>query len=111
MRGYFLIKDILDEEGALLTLNDLQSRDLKINCLDYIPLKLNFQKIEGTFRNVEKMYEIPTILSKKGIASKGCANNYKTLFSTNNCIIGNIQSKWSEVLNTEIFPEWIEKAL
>ena len=55
--------------------------------------------------------EIPTILSKIGIASKGCANNYKTLFSTNNCIIGNIQSKWSEVLNTEIFPEWIEKAL
>ena len=47
-KGYFLIKDILDEEGALLTLNDLQTRDLKINFLDYITLKFNFQKMKGT---------------------------------------------------------------
>ena len=103
-KGYFLIKDILDEEGALLTLNDLQTRDLKINFLDYITLKLNFQKMKGTYRNVEKNGpEIPTILSKIGIASKG--NTYKTLSSTNNCIIGNIQLKWSEVLNIEILPK------
>ena len=43
-KGYFLIKDILDEEGALLTLNDLQTRDLKINFLDYITLKIIFKK-------------------------------------------------------------------
>ena len=112
-KGYFLIKDILDEEGALLTLNDLQTRELKINFLDYITLKLNFQKMKGTFKNVEKKFgpDIPTILSKIGIASKGCANTYKTLSSTNSCIIGDIQTKWSEVLNIEILPEYIDRAL
>ena len=52
--GYWLIKDLLDEEGRLLALDEFVVRGLKLNYLDYITLKLNFQKTKVTFQDMEQ---------------------------------------------------------
>ena len=102
-KGYRLIKYILDKNSNLMSLTELQGRNLKMNHLDYDTLEFNFRNAKQTSKISLKTYgpDIPYILAIIGIAAKGCANTYKRFFPQDNIIISEIQFKWSNILHVD----------
>ena len=111
-KGYRLIKYILDKNGNLMSLTELQGKDLKLNHLDYETLGFNFRNAKQTSKIPLKTNgpDIPYILAIIGIASKGCANTYKRFFPQDNIIISEIQFNWSNILDEEILSDSIRMA-
>ena len=51
-KGYYIVKDILNEYGELMTNADLNEKGLRINFLDYENLKF---KIKELMQNIERI--------------------------------------------------------
>ena len=80
-KGYFIIKDILNGLGYLMTKEELNERGLKIHFLDYESLKFNFDKI---VQNIDKTIPIigphlPRPLFEIGLTQKGCSGTYRKM--------------------------------
>ena len=87
-RGYARISDILDNEGKLLTIEEMPNRGIRLDFLDYEKLRIdlsNINKVQG--ENDMCGPYLPFILFKIGYNLKGCAKTYKLLMDFNQNII------------------------
>ena len=62
-KGYTLVKDILNAEGLIYTLNELHEMNLNINFLEYETLKFDYQRMRYTLHETNKTFgpDIPLI--------------------------------------------------
>ena len=103
-KGYYLVKDILDDFGELRTKRDLNENGIKLHFLDFESLKF---KVNELMHNIDKTDftigpHLPRILFETGITQKGCSGTYKKLMDWDYNIIQDVKQKWEEVLNEDI---------
>ena len=110
--GYHILSDLLNEEGKLLTNNEMNERKLKIHFLDYIKLERTVKKLMNTNGKYEYKYgpHLPKILSEIRFSKKGCSRTYNILMNYNDNVIKEIKEKWERNLNEEIDYNVIENA-
>ena len=111
-KGIMLINDVLNDEGGILTIEALKSKDLYMHFLDYSRLKLSIIKIleiDGQYKKLPGPF-FPRILFEVGLAQKGCGRIYNRLMNFNGSIIKEVKEKWETVLNEEIDYKIIENA-
>ena len=111
-KGIILINDVLNEEGEVLTLEELKTRDLYMHFLDYSRLKFSIKKvlqIDGQYAKRHGPF-LPRILFEVGLAQKGCGRIYNRSMNYNGNIIKAVKEKWETVLNEGINYKTIEKA-
>ena len=94
-KGVTLVKDIVNDEGSIYTLNELNKMYLHINFIDYEMLKFSYQKLNSSLQEKNKTLvpDIPLILDKIGLSSSGCSNTYKIFLERDNFILENIRTK------------------
>ena len=111
-KGYYIIRDILNDQGSLMTNEELNGRGLKIHFLDYENLKFNFNKMTLNLVLISPIIgpHLPRQLYEIGLAQTGCSGTYGKLMSFDYKIIQNVKQKWEEVLNDEITYLTVEKA-
>ena len=99
--GYHILSDLLNEEGKLLTNNEMNERKLKIHFLDYIKLERTVKKLMNTNGKYEYKYgpHLPKILSEIRFSKKGCSRTYNILMNYNDNVIKEIKEKWERNLN------------
>ena len=111
-KGYMVVGDILNQNGELLTKEELKEKDLTINFLDYFRIK---QKINGYIENFEKVApihgpQIPRVLFEIGMTQTGCGRVYNKLMDFDTGILTEVKNKWENTLNEEIPYKTIENA-
>ena len=111
-KGILIINDILNEEGEILTLEELKIKDLYMHFLDYSKLKFSIKKvlqIDGEYTKLHGPFLL-RILFEVGVADKGCGRIYNRLMTNNGNILKEVKEKWEAVLNEEINYKTVEKA-
>ena len=111
-KGYLIVNDVLNEEGKLLTMDEIIGNGLKIHFLDYFKLRTKIRllmqdkdyqgKIMGPF--------LPRILAETGLNIKGCSSIYNRLMTYDGNILKGVKEKWEEILNEEVNYKIIETA-
>ena len=110
-KGYTKLNDILDENGNLLSNNDMTTNGLKLNFLEYERLRFDISKID-LHQEANKMFGpyIPILLLKTGFNMKGCSQTYNLILNTNQNLVIETQHKWELTLNEEIPYHIVEKS-
>ena len=91
--GYRLVGDILNNEGQLLSLEEMRNRNFKINFLDYFKIKKRINKIHDTMEKQPPIYGpyIPRIIFEMGISERGCGRSYNKLMNYNGNLLKDIK--------------------
>ena len=91
------------KNGNLLTNNDVVSKGLNFNFLEYERLRYDISKLNVQREKNEMCGPyIPILLFKIGFNAKGCSQTYNLLMNTNQNIVIETQHKWETTLNEEI---------
>ena len=78
-KGYLIIKDILNDQGSLMTKEELNERGLKIHFLDYENLKFNYNKMEYNLVLTNPIIgpHLPRQLYEIDLTQIGCSGTYR----------------------------------
>ena len=110
-KGYTKLNDILDQNGNLLSNNDMTTNGLKLNFLEYERLRFDISKIDLQ-QEANKMFGqyIPILLLKTGFNMKGCSQTYNLMMNTNQNLVIETQHQWEVTLNEEIPYHIVERS-
>ena len=100
----------MNEEGILLSTQELVNRGLKINFLDHFNLKKRINALQIAQQPVSHGPYIPRILFEVGMAEKGCSRIYNKIMAYNGNLLKEIKDKWERTLNDNLTYEIIENA-
>ena len=109
-KGYQILEDILNEEGILLSTQELVNRGPKINFLDHFNLNKRINDLQIAQQPVSHGPYIPRILFEVGMAEKGCSRIYNKVMAYNGNLLKEIKGKWEYTLNDNLTYETIENA-
>ena len=111
-QGISILSDILNDNGDLLPLTEMNAKDLNIHFLEYLKLHNSIKKLQLNKEIYHKFNGpyLPRILLEIGISEKGCNTTYNKLMTYNGNVIQEVKGKWKNVLNEEIQYATVEKA-
>ena len=112
-KGYLTLGDILNDDGHILSENELKERGLGVNFLDYYKMNKRIKEITNKCGN-KKIYIGPClsrILFEIGLNVKGCNQIYNKIMVYDSNIILEVKDKWEQILNTEIPHDIVENGL
>ena len=110
-KGYVLISDILNDEGMLLTLNEMRERGLRIIFLDYHRLDKRLKDLtQGVIIGKKSLGpHIPRLLFEIGINNKGCNRTYNKLMTYNANIIVEVKTNGKGCSTKRFHIRWLKK--
>ena len=111
-RGYLMVGDILNENGKILTIDELLEKELYIKFLDYFRIKKKINSYINLTGKIAPMQvpQIPRILFEIGFTQKGCNRIYNKLMNYSTGILSEVKDKWENALNENIPCNTIENA-
>ena len=109
-KGYHILNDILNINGTLMTLTELQEKGLKVIFLEYARINKGVRAL--TLENYQKQTgpHLPRSLFEIGLLNKDCKRIYNKLMKYNTNVITIVEEKWEHVLNEEIPINIVEKS-
>ena len=111
-QGISILSDTLDNNGDIITMTEMNAKNLKIHFLDYLKLQQSVKKLNINKEKYSKFDgpHMPRILMEIGMTGKGCNTTYNKLMAYNGNVIQEVEEKWENVLNEEIQNDVVEKA-